>query len=165
MTKDDIVARLKRDATYRARGNRFADFTPGQTFAHHWGRTITEGDNTLFSVLTMHYNPRYTNAAVALAEGHPTTPVNPLLVFNTVFGLTVEDCSEGGGPFLGVDDLVYGVPVYPGDTVTATSETIECRESGKRPEFGIVTWATRGVNQRGEEVVRFRRTNLVRKAR
>ncbi|MGR3321097.1 MAG: MaoC family dehydratase [Pseudooceanicola sp.] len=162
---EDIVNRLKENAIYWARGNRYGDFDPGQTFDHHWGRTVTEGDNTLFSVLTMHYNPRYTNAEAARAEGHPDTPINPLLVFNTVFGLTVEDCSEGGGPFLGVDDLEYGVPVYPGDTLYAESETVDCRESGKRPEFGIVTWATRGVNQRGEEVIRFRRTNLVRKAR
>ncbi|OWU84185.1 dehydratase [Oceanicola sp. 22II-s10i] len=162
---EDIVNRLKSEATYWTRGNRYGDFHEGLHFDHHWGRTITEGDNTLFTVLTMHYNPRYTNAEAARAEGHDTTPVNPLLVFNTVFGLTVEDCSEGGGPFLGVDDLVYGAPVYPGDTVYATSDTVDCRESEKRPAFGIVTWATRGVNQRGEEVIRFRRTNLVRKER
>jgi len=163
MPNEDIVTRLKTKAKLWPRGNRFQDFTVGRAFSHHWGRTITESDNTAFSVLTLHYNPQYTNAEVARANGYDGPPVNPLLVFNTVFGLSVEDLSEGGGPFLGVNALEYGVPVYPGDTVNAESVVKDARESGKRPDFGIVTWATRGTNQRGEEVVRFERTNLVRK--
>lgn len=159
------VARLKREAKLWARGHRFEDFTVGRTFVHHWGRTLTEADNTLFSTLTLHYNPLYFNAEAARALGHPTTPINPLLVFNTVFGLSVEDLSEGGGPFLGVNALAYGVPVYPGDTVSARSEVVAARESGGRPQFGIVSWRTTGANQRGETVVAFERTNLVRKRR
>ena len=82
---ESLVARLKGEARLRPRGNRFEDFTPGLRFTHHWGRTITEADNTLFSTLTLHYNPHYTNLAFAQAHGHRATPVNPLLVFNTVF--------------------------------------------------------------------------------
>lgn len=157
-----VVDRLKAEATLRARGNRFEDFTVGRRFVHHWGRTIGESDNRLFSILTLHYNPHYTNVEFARAHGHPTTPVNPLLVFNTVFGLSVEDLSEGGGPFLGVNALEYHRPVYPGDTLRASSEVIAARRSDKRPGFGIVTWRTLGTNQRDEPVVGFERTNLVR---
>ncbi|MGM0583894.1 MAG: MaoC family dehydratase [Pseudomonadota bacterium] len=163
MAQEDIVARLKAQAKPWPRGNRFEDFAEGRDFAHHWGRTVTEADNTLFSILTLNYNPQYTNSEVARANGHPQTPVNPLLVFNTVFGLSVEDLSEGGGPFLGVNDCEHLAPVYPGDTLRAESRVISARASEKRPEFGIVTWATRGFNQRDEEVIRFQRTNLVRK--
>jgi acyl dehydratase len=145
------------------KGNHYEDFTVGQEFAHHWGRTINEGDNSLFSTLTLSYNPHYFNAEFARAHGHPTVVVNPMLVFTTVFGLSVEDLSEIGGLFLGVDDLVFHQPVYPGDTLTARSEVVDKRESSSRPESGIVTWHTRGFNQRGEEVVDFRRTNLVAK--
>lgn len=159
---DSTVARLKADATLRPRGNRYEDFEIGRSFAHHWGRTVTAADNTLFSTLTLHYNPHYTNEAFAKAHGHPTTPVNPLLVFNTVFGLSVEDLSEGGGPFLGVDELGYRVAVYPGDTLYAHSEVIARRLASNRPGYGIVTWHTRGSNQQGEEVIRFKRSNLVR---
>ena len=91
--QDETVARLKARAKLRARGHRYEDFEPGQRFTHHWGRTVTAADNTLFTTLTLHYNPHYTNEAYARAHGHPTTPVNPLLVFNTVFGLSVEDLS------------------------------------------------------------------------
>ncbi len=161
--QETLVARLKGEARLRSRGNRFEDFKPGMRFTHHWGRTITAADNTLFSTLTLHYNPHYTNLAYAQAHGHQNTPVNPLLVFNTVFGLTVEDLSEGGGPFLGVEELIYGVTVYPGDTVFASSAVISARTSENRPDFGIVTWATRGINQRDEQVISYLRSNLVRR--
>ena len=97
---EDKVARIKTDARLWLRGNRYEDFEVGRRFVHHWGRTVTEADNTLFCTLTLHYNPHYTNAAFARAHGHPNTPVNPLLVFNTVFGLSVEDLSEGEAPSL-----------------------------------------------------------------
>lgn len=158
------VEDLKARAKPWPRGNVFEDFSTGRTFTHHWGRTLSEADSILFTTLTLHYNPQYLNAEIAKANGDDRgCPINPYLVFNTVFGLSVEDLSEGGGPFLGVDDCVFGVPVHAGDTLVASSEVISARESEKRPEFGIVTWATRGLNQRGEEVVRFRRSNLVRR--
>lgn len=158
----DPVARLKAEARLWPRGNRYEDFDIGRRFEHHWGRTVTESDNTLFSTLTLHYNPHYTNAAFARAHGHPTTPVNPLLVFNTVFGLSVEDLSEGGGPFLGVDELSYLAPVYPGDTLHARSEVVARRLASNRTGYGIVTWATLGTNQDCVEVIRFKRSNLVK---
>ena len=147
------------------KGNHYEQFTVGQEFTHHWGRTINEGDNSLFSSLTLSYNPHYFNAEFAKAHGHPGIQVNPLLVFLTVFGLSVEDLSEAGGLFLGVEDLVYGPPVYPGDTLTARSTVTDKRESDSRPESGIVTWHTRGYNQRGEQVIEFHRTNFVAKGR
>lgn len=162
MQLNETVARLHADAQLRPRGNRFEDFEAGASFSHHWGRTLGESDNTLFSTLTLNYNPQYTNLEFARANGHPAIPVNPLLVFNTVFGLSVEDLSEGGGPFLGVDELAYGVPAYCGDTVYATSTVVEKRLASRRPGYGIVTWHTRGTNQRGEEVIVFKRTNLVK---
>lgn len=143
------------------KGNLFEDFTIGQRFDHHWGRTLNEGDNSLFSTLTLHFNPMYFNKVHAQAHGHRDVQVNPLLVFNTVLGLSVEDLSEAGGPFVGVEQLVYGEPVYPGDTLSAHSTTIDARLSDSKPGFGIVTWRTEGLNQTGAMVVRFQRANLV----
>ena len=145
------------------KGNRYEDFEPGRVFRHHWGSTITESESTLFSTLTLHSNPHYYNAAYARAHGHPGIVANPLLVFTTVFGLTVEDLSEGGGAFLGVEELTFGAPVYPGDTLTARSIVAERRESTSNKTMGIVTWHTEGFNQNGERVVEFKRTNLVNK--
>lgn len=147
----------------RRRGNGFDAFTPGRVFEHHWGRTITAGDNSIFTSVTHAYNPIYLNAERARAKGHPDVVVSPMLVLCTVVGLSVEDLSEGGGPFLGMSDVTFHRPVHPGDTLTARSTVVEARESGSRPGAGVVTWHTEAHNQRGELVVDYRRTNLVMK--
>ena len=150
-------------AVLHPKGNRFEDMTTGRVFHHHWGRTITAGDNAQFSSQTLSFCPLYFNEPYAQSLGHPRTVVNPLLVFNTVFGLTVEDLSEGGGPFLGVDECEFVEDVYIGDTLSARSTVVAARESKGQPDFGIVTWHTEGFNQHRTKVLDYHRTNLVRK--
>lgn len=153
------------------KGNLYDDFEVGQVFQHHWGRTLSESDNTLFSTLTLSYNPLYFNAPFARAHGHSQVVVNPMLVFTTVFGLSVEDLSEAGGLFLGVDELTFHRRVYPGQTLVARSTVVDKRESTSRPGSGIVTWHTEGFLYRdGSQnsadeplVVDFRRSNLIPK--
>ena len=147
------------------RGNQYQDFSVGQVWKHHWGRTLTEGDNMMFTSATCNWNPLYINAEFARAHGHPGTVVNPMLVLCTAVGMSVEDLSEGGGPFLGVEDCRFLAPVYPGDTIAAESVVLDTRESTSRPQNGIVTWETSVRNQRGELVLQYRRTNLVAKRR
>jgi acyl dehydratase len=158
-SEEDFRAR----ATLIPKGNRFEDMEEGRVFEHHWGRTITDGDNAAFTTQTLSFCPLYFNEPYAQSLGHPKTVVNPLLVFNTVFGMTVEDLSEGGGPFLGVDNCHFVEPVYVGDTLTAQSTVVGSRESKGQKGMGIVTWHTTGTNQDGEMVIEFDRTNLVRK--
>ena len=160
--KREPVADFREQAKLWPKGHTYEDFEVGMVFRHHWGRTLNEGDNSLFTTLTLHFNPLYFNEPYARAHGHPGVVVNPLLVFNTVFGMTVEDLSEGGGPFLGVDAMTHHRPVHVGDTIHAHSEVVGKRTSGKFPGFGIVTWHTKGLNQDGEMVIDYRRTNLVR---
>ncbi len=146
-----------------AKGHQFEDFTPGREFAHHWGRTIAAADNVLFCSAVCNWNPMYLNAEFAKAHGHPDAVVNPMLVLCTVVGLSVEDLSEVGGPFLGMSGVDFGVPVHPGDTITASSVVASARESASRPSTGVVTWRTEARNQRGETVLTYQRTNLVAK--
>ena len=153
---------LKSRAKRRIRGRLFEDFEVGEVRTHHWGRTISEADTVLFTTLTLSYNPLYLNREFAKAHGHPDLVVNPLLVFNTVLGLSVEDNSEIGGPFVGVGKLTFHRPVYPGDTLTARSTTTAARMSASNPANGILTWRTDGRNQRDELVIDFERSNLVR---
>ena len=153
------------------KGNLYDDFQLEQVFEHHWGRTLNEGDNTLFSTLTLSFNPLYFNAPYARAHGHGQVVVNPMLVFLTVFGLSVEDLSEAGGLFLGVDNLTFHRRVYPGQTLVARSTVVDKRESTSRPGHGIVTWHTEGFmlenasgNAGGQALaVDFRRSNLIPK--
>ena len=86
-----------------------------------------------------------------------------MLVFTTVFGLTVEDLSEGGGPFLGVNQLSFHQPVYPGRFAARRVRSCSTAAiSDSHKGFGIVTWHTKGFNQRDELAIDFKRTNLVR---
>src|SRR5207302_1720689 len=38
------------------KGHQFEEFTVGRVFEHHWGRTITDGDNALFSTAMCNWN-------------------------------------------------------------------------------------------------------------
>ena len=155
------VEEIKASAVYRPHGRTYDDFEVGEKIYHHWGRTLTEADTIQFSHLTLSYNPLYFNRTYAEAHGHPDMVVNPQLVFNTILGLTVEDCSELlGGPFLGVFELSYHEPVYPGDTLTAVSTTIDKRLTENSEGRGVVSWHSEGFNQHGRRVIDFKRSNL-----
>ena len=150
------------------KGHHFEDFVVGQVFAHHWGRTILESDNATFSALTLNYHPTYFNLPYAKALGHPGLVANPMLVFLITFGMSVQDLSEVGGAFLGVDDLVHHRPVAVGETLVAHSTVIETRDSRSRPHQGVVSWRTEGHTygtygqpEQNSLVISFIRTNLI----
>ena len=143
------------------KGNKYEDFELDQTMDHHWGRTLTQADNVSFSTATCAWLPLHLNVEYARSQGHPDTVINPMLVLCTAVGLSVEDLSESGGPFLGIDDCSFIRPVYPGDTINTTSRVVAKRTSTSKPGVGIVTWRTTALNQKGEPVVEFVRTNLV----
>jgi itaconyl-CoA hydratase len=142
------------------RGRRFDDFVEGDVFAHHWGRTVTEADNVLFSAATLAHNPLYFNSEYAASLGHPGIVVNPYLILCIVIGLSVEDLSERSTALLGLTDVAFRSPVYAGETLMARSTVVGARRSRSNPGRGIVTWRTEGLNQRGDVVVSFRRSNL-----
>ena len=150
-----------RAAPLKRKGRQFEDFAVGERFVHHWGRTVSEAEALQFVSLTLAYTPHYFNRDYARALGHKDIVVAPLFVFNLVFGLTVEALSEAGGVFLGVQNLIFHAPVYPGDTLYAESETLSCRASKSRTDSGIVSWRTQGFNQARQLVVVYERSNLV----
>ncbi len=163
MERNDVAFPDFSEFPVATKGNKFEDFEQGQAFEHHWGRTITEAETALFASLALRFTPLYFNAEYAKAHGHPDMVVDPLLALCTTVGLSVEDLSEVGGPFLGVNDIQFHQPIYPGDTLNASSTVVSARESEKRPAFGIVTWRTEAHNQNGDLVLSYERTNLVAK--
>ena len=138
----------------------FEDFDEGRRFDHHWGRTFSESDALWYAGMSMQYNPIYFSAPHAEAMGYERLLVHPLFVFTTALGMSVEDLSEAGGPFLGVDDLKFLKSVYPGDTIRSGSIVISRRKTESRPGWGVVEWKTSAVNQRQELVLEFCRRNL-----
>src|SRR5882757_6041995 len=144
------------------RGHYFEDFEIGHLFKHHWGRTITEGDNSFFSSVTMNFNPSYFNREYAQSLGYKNVVVNHMLVMNVVFGLSVEDLSERAIAHLGYEKLKFLATVYPGDTITSESLVLSKRDTSK-PDRGVVKFRTTGHNQRGEKVLEYERPVLIRK--
>jgi itaconyl-CoA hydratase len=145
------------------RGRYYEDFSVGDVYRHHWGRTLTEGEARLFATATMNAVPLYFNALHAQALGHASPPVHPILVMNVVFGMTVEDLSEQAIAHLGYWNMRFPRWVYPGDTLISSSEVLDKRESGSKPDRGIVHVRTTGRNQHGEEVCLYERKILVKK--
>ncbi len=141
-------------------GRFYEDFEPGRKFVHHWGRTILESDTVLFSTITMHYNPLYFNREYARSVGYNDMLVNPLFLLYLTLGLSVEDLSEAGGPFLGCSDVRINGPVYPGVTLYSRSEVLSQRPSASRPGWGVVEWFTEGYDSQGRVLIDFRRRNL-----
>jgi 2-methylfumaryl-CoA hydratase len=143
-------------------GNFFEDFSRGQKIVHATPRTLSDGDGSLYMAL---YGSRFavqSSGEFARAIGHPASPMDDLLVFNTVFGKTVPDISLNAIANLGYAECVFSTPVYAGDTLTASSEVIGLKENSNG-KTGTVYVRSKGVNQRGEEVLSFVRWVMVRK--
>jgi acyl dehydratase len=156
--------RAEKDAAPKVwRGRLYEDFDVGDVFRSRLGRTINEADNVWFTCLTMNTNQIHFNEPYAARTQFERPLVNSAFTLALIVGLTVADTSENAAANLGWTDILLPKPVYVGDTLWAESEILDKRESQSRPNVGIVSMRSRGVNQRGEVVIEFRRTFMVYK--
>lgn len=144
-------------------GRYYEEFTVGEIIEHAFSKTIFESDNNLFSLLTMNCHPVHTNVDYASHSQHGKILVVGTLVFSLVVGLTVIDISGKAIANLGYEDVKHLLPTYLGDTLYARTRVISKRESKSKSDRGIVYVETVGYNQRGEDVISFRRNVLVKK--
>jgi itaconyl-CoA hydratase len=142
-------------------GRFLEDFHVGDRYRHLGGRTISEADNTWFTLLTSNTHPIHVDADYAAATEFGRPLVVSTLTLAIVTGLSVDDVSRNAVANLGWDDVRLTAPVFAGDTLHAESVVEEVRPSASRPGQGIVRVRTRGFNQRGEDVITFLRTVLV----
>ena len=145
-----------------ASGNYFEDFALGMRLVHATPRTVTEGDVALYTAL---YGPRFgpTNGlTTARAMGLERMPLDDLLTFHVVFGKTVPDISLNAVANLGYAGGRFGARVYPGDTLSATSEVIGLK-ANRDGKTGVVYVHSVGVNQDGQTVLEYVRWVMVRK--
>ncbi|MBS1889174.1 MAG: MaoC family dehydratase [Actinobacteria bacterium] len=140
------------------RGRFFEDFEVGDVYRSRIGRTISETDNVWFTALTMNTNQVHFNAEFAARTRFRRMLVNSCLTVALVTGLSVPDTSENGTANLSWTDIELPAPVFVGDTLWAESEVLDLRESRSNQEVGIVSIRTRGINQRGETVIEFKRS-------
>ncbi len=143
-------------------GNFFEDFRVGQVFRHATPRTLTAGDVALYTALTGSRFAVNSSAEFARRIGLHDAPIDDLLVFHIVFGKSVPDISSNAVANLGYAEGRFETPVYPGDTLRATSHVIGLRETTDRKN-GILWVRTTGHNQRGETAVEYVRWVMLAK--
>ena len=144
-------------------GGWFEEFSPGQIFKHWPGKTITEMDNHLFSLLTMNDNPLHTDENYMSEHQHGKTLVNGLLIMSLVVGMSVRQTSGKAIANLLYESVTHDGPTFHGDTIYAESEVLEVTPSKSRDDRGMVYIESRGINQKEEKVLTLRRKFLVKK--
>ena len=142
-------------------GRSYEDFAVGDVYEHRPGRTITQADNTWFTLLTMNTHPLHFDEEYAKATEFGRCLVASPLTVAILVGMSVTDVSQKAIANLGWREIRLPAPVFAGDTLYAESEVLEKRESKSRPEAGLVTVRTTGRNQGGTIVCTFERTILV----
>jgi len=125
-------------------GRYYDDFVVGDVYEHRPGRTITESDNTWFTLLTMNTHPLHFDKEYAAKSEFKRPLVNSCLTLSMVVGMSVSDISQKAIGNLGWNDIKLTAPVFVGDTIYAESEVLAKRESASRPGQGLVTVRTIG---------------------
>ena len=141
-------------------GRYLEDFTVGDVYRHAHGRTISEADNTWFSLVTNNPHQIHSNADYASRTEFGRPLVVSTLTLAIVTGLSAPDVSQNAVANLAWHDVQLTAPVFAGDTLYATSEVMDVRPSRSRPGQGIVRVRTHGFNQHGDTVMTFERSIL-----
>lgn len=141
-------------------GRYFEDFNVGDVYRCRLGRTVTEADNTWFTLLTCNTNQIHFNNDFAKRTEFGKCLINSTLTLAIVTGMGVADVSENGVA-LGWDEVKLPHPLFAGDTLYSESRVLEKRESRSNPQRGIVKVRTRGIQQEGKVVIDYVRSVLV----
>ncbi len=141
-------------------GRYLEDFEVGDIYRCRYGRTVTEADNIQFTLLTNNTNQIHFNREYGARTEWGQCLINSALTLAIVAGMGVADISENGFA-LGWDEVRMPNPLFAGDTLYTESEVLEVRESRSRPEVGIVKVLTRGLNQKGDIVMEYKRSVMV----
>jgi|TARA_B110000263_G_scaffold119916_1_gene104340 acyl dehydratase len=144
-------------------GRYFEDFKEGEIYEHRPGRTITQSDNTWFTLLTMNQHPIHFDEEFGKGTEFGKTLVASPFTIALMVGMSVSDVSHKAIANLGWTDILLPHPLFVGDTLYAESEVIKLRESKSRPDDGIVTVKTLGKNQDNILVASFLRSALIPK--
>ncbi|WP_413299824.1 MaoC family dehydratase [Bacillus sp. 1P10SD] len=142
----------------------YEDFKVGYVFKHETGRTVYDYDNILFSTLTMNPQPLHLDEEYSSKTEFGRPLMNSLFTLGLAIGLTVNDTTNGttiGN--LGFENVEFPKPVFAGDTIYVETEVLNKRESKSRPTEGLIFLEHRAKNQRGETVMRCKRTALMKK--
>ncbi|WP_431924461.1 MaoC family dehydratase [Micromonospora wenchangensis] len=139
----------------------YEELVVGAVIEHRPGRTVTEMDNVLMSMLSMNDSPLHIDAAYGEHTRWGRPLVSSLVTLSIVGGMTARSTSGRAVANLGWDHIRLPHPVFVGDTLYAESEITAKRLSTSRPGVGIVSCRTEGRKSTGEIVLTFERTFMV----
>jgi itaconyl-CoA hydratase len=130
------------------RGLFFEEFEVGARYLHRPGRTITEGDNSLFTTLTMNTQALHLDAAWAATQPFGQRLVNSMYTLSSMVGASVAQLTQGTlVANLGFTEVSFPAPVFIGDTLYFETSIDEKRLSSSREGQGVVTMTHRALNQ------------------
>jgi acyl dehydratase len=139
------------------------EFAVGHVFKHAVTRTVTETDNTLFSVMTMNTQPLHIDADFSAKTEFGQRLVNSIFTLGLVIGISVTETTLGTTiANLGMGDIRFPKPVFHGDTISVETEVMAKRLSKSRGDAGIVEFEHRGRKQDGEIICICRRSAFMR---
>src|SRR4051794_25334575 len=142
-------------------GRYLEEFEVGDVYKHWPAKTVTEGDDHLFCLLTMNHHPLHINDVYAAQSQQGRNVVVGPLVYSLALGMSVSDVSGKAIANLATEELKHPAPVFHGDTLFCESEVLEKRASQSKPDRGTVRVHTRVLNQDGVLVAEFKRLVLV----
>lgn len=136
----------------------------GARFETPW-RPVTQPDVDAFAALTGDRNPVHVDEGYAAGTPFGKRIVHGMLTLSLALGMWSEQgfTRESLVALLGLNDVRFRSPVFPGDSLRLKSVVAEKRESRSRPDSGIAVYEDQVVNNSQKVVVEFRRTVLLKK--
>ena len=144
-------------------GRYLEEYKVGDIYKHWPGKTITESDNNLFTLLTMNHHPLHLDNEYCKDHQHKKILVVGTLVFSVVVGMSVSEISGKAIANLDYKNVIHNGPVFIGDTLYAETEILNVKESKTKFDRGIIYVETRAFNQNNNKVLTFRRHVLIPK--
>ncbi len=144
-------------------GYYYEDYEEGAVFKHWPGRTVTQFDNVWFTLMTLNTHPLHFDTEYASKTEFGKCLVNSTFTFSLLAGMSVTDISQNAIANLGWEEVKIPGPTFEGDTLYAETTVLSRRESKSRSDCGIVRVESVAKNQRGEIVLTFIRSILIKK--
>ena len=136
----------------------FKKFKVNQKFKHYPGKTITEGEASLFSLMTMNHHPIHIDNEYAKKTKFKKNVIVGTYLISLAAGMSVRDITINSVAALEYKDIKHHYPAFIGDTVYAVSTIVDkiTKKNGK----GILLFNTNLYNQKNIKLISMSRANL-----
>ena len=142
-------------------GRFYDEIKIGDIYKHWPGRTISEADNTWFSLLTQNQHPIHIDSNYAMqSSDNGKCLVNGIMIMAIAVGQSVSDISGKAIANLGYETVEHLLPTYAGDTIYSSSRILD-KHVTSAGDTGIVHSEITVINQRDELVMTLKRKTLI----